>query len=187
MEKEFDANGLTFEQLFLDGKAGLELAYDKQEYDLVDTFAIPRNRWNMVWIDINETLGNGSPNPNVGRPMMIAQRDTGVPQNTRETERESTRATAFYELDFQDREDALGWLGKHTFTGLLQSDTVDRESLNTELKWGPYQTYSDLHNGSRRRGAAAALVRRSGLAEYCQLPRRSARYAYHREVASGWR
>lgn len=148
VEKEFDANGLTFEQLFLDGKAGLELTYDKQEYDLVDTFAFPSARWNLIWIDINETLGNGSPNPNVGRPMMIAQRGTGVPQNSRETERESRRATAFYELDFLEREDALKWLGKHTFTGLLQSDTVDFESLNTTLEWGPFDTFSQLHNGS---------------------------------------
>ena len=148
VEKEFDTNGLTFEQLFLDGKAGLELALDKQEYDIVDTFTVPRNRWNMVWIDVNETLANGSPNPNVGRPMMIADRGTGVPRNTNETERESRRATAFYEFDFQDREDSLRWLGKHTFTGLLQSDTVDRESLKTELKWGPFQTFSDLHNGA---------------------------------------
>ncbi|MBT5812995.1 MAG: hypothetical protein HOI15_01395 [Opitutales bacterium] len=149
VETEFDANGLTFEQLFLDGKAGLELTYDKQEYDLVDTFALPSNRWNMVWIDINETLGNGSPNPNVGRPMMIATRGQGIPQNSRETERESRRATAFYELDFQEREDAMKWLGKHTFTGLLQNDTVDNESLNTNLEWGPFDTFSELHNGSK--------------------------------------
>ena len=157
VEKEFDANGLTFEQLFLDGKAGLELTYDKQQYDLVDTFAFPSARWNQVWIDINETLGNGSPNPNVGRPMMIATRGQGVPQNTRETERESRRATAFYEFDFQEREDALKWLGKHTFTGLLQSDTVDFESLSTTLEWGPYDTFSQLHNGSNWNSAWGPL------------------------------
>ena len=149
VETEFDTNGLTFEQLFLDGKAGLELTYDKQEYDLLDTFALPSNRWNMVWIDINETLGNGSPNPNVGRPMMIATRGQGIPQNTRDTERESRRATAFYEIDFQEREGAMKWLGKHTFTGLLQNDTVDFESLNTNLEWGPFDTFSGLHNNSK--------------------------------------
>ena len=157
VETEFDAQDLTLEQVFLDGRAGVELAYNKQDYELVDTFAIPSNRWNMVWIDINETLGNGSPNPNVGRPMMIADRGTGVPRNTRRTERESKRATAFIEFDFQDQEGALKWLGKHTFTGLLQSDTVDTTTLNTELKWGPYQTYSDLHNGSTYNSAWAPL------------------------------
>ena len=149
VDTEFDAQDLTLEQVFLDGKAGVELAYNKQDYELVDTFALPSNRWNMVWIDINETLGNGSPNPNVGRPMMIATRGQGIPQNSRRTERESKRATAFIEFDFQDQDGALKWLGKHTFTGLLQSDTVDHTTLNTNLEWGPFDTFSELHNGSR--------------------------------------
>ena len=157
VEKEFDTDSLTLEQLFLDGKAGFELTIDNQDYELVDTFAIPANRWNMVWIDINETLGNGSPNPNVGRPMMIADRGTGVPRNTSRTERESTRATAFIEFDFMEREGPLKWLGKHTFTGMMQSDTVDRTSLNTELKWGPLATYSALYNGASYNSAWGPL------------------------------
>ncbi len=139
VDTEFDAQDLTLEQVFLDGRAGVELAYNKQDYELVDTFALPSARWNQVWIDINETLGNGSPNPNVGRPMMIASRGQGVPQNTRRTERESKRATAFIEFDFQDQDGALKWLGRHTFTGLLQSDTVDRANLNTTLEWGAFR------------------------------------------------
>ena len=55
-------------------------------------------------IDINETLGNGSPNPNVGRLMMIATRGQAFPRipgilNGTET------ATAFYEIDFQDEKE----------------------------------------------------------------------------------
>lgn len=147
VEKEFDAHSLTLEQLFLDGNAGFEVTVDKQDYEVVDSFAITNQRWNIVWIDINETLGNGSPNPNVGRPMMIATRTNGVPENTNTTERESVKATGFFELDFQDRDNAMKWLGKHTFTGLLQSDTVDRTNLQSRLRWD-LDPYSYLYNGS---------------------------------------
>ena len=147
VDRDFDTNSLVLEQSFLDGKAGLELSYDKQDYTVVDQFPFTNQRWNMVWIDINETLSNGLPNPNVGRPMMMANRFFGIPEDTRKTERESARATAFYELDFTENDGASSWLGKHTFTGLMQSDTVDNTFLNTRLKWAPYQTYSDLHNG----------------------------------------
>lgn len=148
VDTDFGAHGLTLEQVFLEGKAGLEVTVDDQDYEIVDTFAIPQARWNMVWMDINEYLSNGSPNPNVGRPMMLADRLVGVPQNTNRTERESVRATGFFELDFHEHDGLIKWLGRHTFTGLFQKDQIDRTSLNTKLKWGPVQTFADLHNGN---------------------------------------
>lgn len=146
VENEFGAHALTLEQVFLDGQAGVEITYDDQDYEITDTFAIPAARWNMVWVDINETLSNGSPNPNVGRPMMLANRGVGVPRNTSRVDRESLRATAFIELDFREQEGFLKWVGKHTFTGLLQEDQIDRTSINTQLKWAPLETFSFLHN-----------------------------------------
>lgn len=137
-EISFDTHNLTLEQTFLGGDAGIELAYDKQNYrqevDLPFSFNESGGDTanSDVVIDIGQFIGTGEPNPNLGRPMM---KQRPLPKaRFRETSRESTRFTGFYEFDFAETSDSLGWLGRHTFTGFLNSqknDTLDWQRVGT--------------------------------------------------------
>ena len=128
---DFSAFNVSIEQR-LGQNAGVELSFDDQYYQ-----AWSRDRvQNSVNVDTSSFLpyyisdGNGGiinpPNPNVGRPYVT------LLENLRkeETEREAWRVTGFYDLDFAEVNDGLGWLGRHVFTGVIsdQSSEVLRYS-----------------------------------------------------------
>ncbi|MDA1068071.1 MAG: hypothetical protein O3C43_16395 [Verrucomicrobia bacterium] len=136
---DFDATNLVLEQLFLNGEAGVEFAYDKQHYDR--WWQLPFSQGMNgggtgnydVAIDISEYLGNGEPNPNLGRPYIL-DAPYGA-YNTSQTDREAYRATGFYSIDFAEKTDNLGWLGKHIFTALYNKQTIDDLSRNYGSSW----------------------------------------------------
>lgn len=149
---DFDANNISFEQLFMDGRLGFEAAYDQQDY-MVDYFAPFRSdRSQQVFIDINTALPTGELNPNFGRPFVSAQPLT---KTTRMTDRESTRLTAFYKLDLEEAwGDHLGdfwskFLGRHTFTAMYNEQSIDELSYDQGLKWGDDAFNRALNDGKR--------------------------------------
>lgn len=147
VEKDFEIYNVALEQLFFEKRnAGIEIAIDKQDWNPnwitpVDDSLISIYSNADVAIDISEKLGNGDPNPNLGRPFVRINNFGG--RYKQSIEREAARATAFYELDFEDLfSDSWGqWLGKHTFTGFAGTQSSTNEFRNNRASW-----YSDEIN-----------------------------------------
>jgi outer membrane receptor protein involved in Fe transport len=131
-DTDFDAYNVFLEQTFLDGTAGIELAFDHQERYNERFFPFGRANYASIKIDVAKYLPNGELNPNVGRPFLSGQYD---PTNKSWTEADTTRATAFYELDFTENDNWTKWLGKYTFTGLWQNWEWDNKTVGEGKSW----------------------------------------------------
>ncbi len=124
---EFEAYNVKVGQTFLDNKVGLELVYDYQDtsWDYKNFLAYDAA---TITVDIMETLIDGSPNPNVGRPMVVGGGGSAGSGSTAR-QRENWRFTAFGELDFNDvLEPDSGLakiLGSHTFTYSRTDQTIN--------------------------------------------------------------
>ncbi|MCZ6673601.1 MAG: hypothetical protein O7C75_11775, partial [Verrucomicrobia bacterium] len=145
VEHDFDAKNFVLEQSFFENRAGIELAYDSQTFSTFKRLpfsggangSVGRVGWGDIRVDINQFNSNDEPNPNLGRPIMNAAPNSGrsVTANLETlTERESKRATAFYDLDFTDS-DRFGWLGRHIITGVLSSQERDIKSKGIQGHW----------------------------------------------------
>lgn len=140
-EQQFDATDLRLEQLLFGGKAGFELAANRQHFDRTRDFPITGDE--EIYIDTTRFLSirsaaypNGIPNPNFGRPFIIS-RDVFKDQlNT--TEREAYQATAFVQHDFrQSGSRAARWLGRHTLSGLMFNTKIVRANETYASTWDP--------------------------------------------------
>ena len=132
---EFEAYNLNYNHTFLDNKLGIELTYDSQ-----DTTWGGRNffAWDAaaISVDIMETFADGSPNPNLGRPMVIGG-GGGSGSNRFNNVRTAYRGTIFGELDFEDIMDSdsglANLLGRHVFTANYsqqESEQEDQDWMN---------------------------------------------------------
>ncbi|MBK1880025.1 TonB-dependent receptor plug domain-containing protein [Pelagicoccus mobilis] len=142
VNQDFDAFNAVLEQSFLDNRAGIEIAFDKQSYR--NQNRLPVGSSPDVRVDANEFIqvgpagSDGSaglsdmPNPNLGRAF-IAEGSMGSHHNN-QTDREAIRATAFYTLDLKEK-DSLGWLGSHTFTAFYNKQTIDRLNRSYSDRW----------------------------------------------------
>ena len=137
---DFDVSNFVLEQIFLNGDAGIEIAYDEQHYDREWQlpFSTPGTNGGGtgnydVAIDISEYFGSGEANPNVGRPYILDAPYGSF--NTSSTDREAFRATGFYSIDFAEKTDNLGWLGRHVFTALYNKQTIDNLSKGFRNSW----------------------------------------------------
>ncbi len=133
--QRFNAINFTVEQTFLDQHLGVELAYDKQDYDdhYIDNFG-SQNR-NVIYIDMNTVLPDGVANPNFGRPFLSFQSRNST-NNEGWNDREAVRATVFAEWDMADVIDGWGkWLGRHVATGFFNTQTVDSFSSGIAYAW----------------------------------------------------
>lgn len=128
VERSFDARSAVLEQTFLNGRFGLEVAYDAQRYKTIQDFYFSGGRGTSttgpydIYIDIAEFLPNGQRNLNLGR----AFSRVGNPKvETNVRERETTRAMVYGELDFARDLEMPRWLGRHRFNGLASRHTFD--------------------------------------------------------------
>ena len=141
---EFDAYSVAIEQALFDSKGGLELAYDKQNYE---SYAYTPYSWltYLFMPDINVKLSNGDPNPNFGRPVMA---DVGW-GSSKKFDREATRATGFYNLDLREVGGGNNWLGRvlgqSTFIGSLSR----QEFLGEGFGGRPMMTGLDYYAAER--------------------------------------
>ena len=149
VEHDSEAHNIVLEQRLLKGKAGFELAYDKQSYET--WFRLPftggsnsaQNNFGDVVIDINQYLSNDEPNPNVGRMMISLRGDPGFNaegtslsgRQESESDREAIRFTAFADLDFRNREGKMKWLGRHILTGLYMNQTREQVAKGINAYW----------------------------------------------------
>ncbi len=126
---DWDQYNLSLEQVLWDGKAGFELVHDEQSYD--NESFVPFQGYSGIFVDVNE-FRKGRPNPNYGRTFVQGK----TVFKSYSDRRESTRATAFLNIDTKDYfgDNMLSRvLGSHTITGLVnkydqsRTDSVYRE------------------------------------------------------------
>jgi hypothetical protein len=158
--RDFEAYNVTMEQLFLGGDLGFEVGYDYQEY-FRESFNPYRGQYTPIRIDMNETLTDGRPNPNLGRPYVLSRSQVNLADNT--TDREAFRATAFYKLDFEKvlGDDSLlgSLLGEHTFTGFFNSQEVNSRIISeAEGFFGDDDLYLDNIFGTVRFPRTTTLI-----------------------------
>lgn len=129
---DFNALNLAMTQTFFDGKAGVELAYDRQESKSGYANFLSGDA-SVITVDLMQTLSDGSSNPNVGRPMTISGGGSAG-LFWRDRTRDVMRATVYGELNFKDwmgQDNKFAQiLGRHVFTGLLtrqKNDTQERK------------------------------------------------------------
>ncbi|MCG8527002.1 MAG: hypothetical protein MI748_11510 [Opitutales bacterium] len=137
---DIDVQNIALEQELFDGKAGIEIAYDNQSYenDYYDPFSGGGHHGNAfrsyeLRVDVTEHLPDGTPNPNLGKAYMV---DIMTPYYNRKTDRETTRVTAFYDLDFTENDGFSRWFGRHVFTGFYSHSTIDSENRDVRHSWG---------------------------------------------------
>lgn len=120
---DFDVYNARLEQTFFGNKAGIEIAVNKEDYSRDAFLPFNRNQELLLTIDVNERLGSGEPNPNLGRPFIVDGGTSGRGVNN--TVRQAYQATAFYKLDFTQNDGWTKAFGEHTFTGFLGSQEID--------------------------------------------------------------
>ena len=120
--REFQVSNFALEQTFFNNKAGIELAFDDQSYRSEQDFFFAGGDGTShagpydIYMDINVYLLNGQLNPNLGRAYT---RVRSPRKRFRTTDRETFRATAFAEFDFNENEGWFKHLGRHRITGLF--------------------------------------------------------------------
>ena len=137
--QDFDATDFSFEQLFFDGKAGFEIGYHTETYDTeadltfspeIGAFANSRN----IRIDLNIWQRDGAElNPHLGRAFMT---DFGGDRVFTQTDRESFRTNAFFELDLTEREGGIRHFGRHVVSGLYLKDERTFRRQQRRFHWG---------------------------------------------------
>lgn len=146
-EQDFDAMDIRLEQLFLNGKAGVEVAFNKQNFERYRNFPVTGSDAE-IFIDVNEYLSVRTdawntggpvadqliPNPNFGRPFIVA-RDVFRDQ-TITSDFEAFQATAFIRHDFRDSDSRIArWLGRHTLTGLFFDTSLEDKNRTFASTW----------------------------------------------------
>lgn len=127
-KSRLEALDVSLQQLLLNRKAGVELAFNRQHWtESLQNLINESAPW--ISIDVNTRMWTGEPNPNFGRPFIASSGNTSY----NEQEIETSRAKLFYELNLQEKfPNRLGAiLGKHVLSHLAQ-----REELTTRTHAG---------------------------------------------------
>ncbi len=143
-EQRFNAADFRYEQLFMKGKAGVELVYNDQSFTRRRDFPIPGSGNDEgILVDVNSVLSVrsvefplGIPNPNFGRPF-VSTTDVFRDQTNR-TDRESYQMTAFVKHDFtRSQSKVMRHLGRHTLSALLFNTKIERFNRTYASTWDP--------------------------------------------------
>jgi hypothetical protein len=133
--QNWNAYNVALSQTFWNDRLGIELVYDKQTYKQGQVGFMSGGANYAITIDVNQVLIDGTPNPNVGRPMVANSAAGG--NNELTTLRDSSRATAFADLRFKDfmGDTALAKiLGRHVLTAIANLD----HKTQTQVTWSEY-------------------------------------------------
>lgn len=141
----FDTINVAVTQTYLDGRLGFNAAYDNQNYRYGRAAAIEPTNY-RVSVDVNTALRDGSPNPDVGRPVIIAP-SSGYMTTEK---REGFRGTGFYKFNISDyigKDKVLSQLfGEQTFTGVYSSQRFASFTRNFNLYNWDAETYNGTYN-----------------------------------------
>ncbi|KAF0095515.1 MAG: TonB-dependent receptor plug [Puniceicoccaceae bacterium 5H] len=155
--QDFDVHTVQLTQTFMDNLFGFDVAWDSQNYtqgrqDMLSGFA------QALTVDINAFYPDGTPNPNVGRPMVVSDSISNVEQII---ERDTIRVQAFADVDLKnylDPESTLTKiLGRHTFTALYNRSQNDEDNYT----WWRYiadDSYGVFANAEQRNSGERAIA-----------------------------
>lgn len=130
---EWVNTNVEVDQTFLDRRAGVSVAYQKEEIN--SGYVAPSDY--TLDLDINVKLPNGAPNPNFLRPVMASFGSKAV----NDSSAESYRATGYYDLDL--RKAGPRWLGEILGHHYLQANYMSQESDNRSLSGYPFSDNYD--------------------------------------------
>ena len=134
--EDWHAFNLELTQSYFDNRLAFSGSFDQQHYNQKQEY-LSQGFANAISVDINSFLVDGTPNPNVGRPVIAT--DSGN-NSSRETWRDSFRFTATGDLrssDFFDKSSLIARiLGHHSFTGLYSQENYEARLLS----WARYAT-----------------------------------------------
>ena len=162
IEREFDAVNFALEQTFLDGKLGIEIAYDQQSYSTHQDFLFAGGQGGStggpydIYVANSAYLLNGQLNPNLGRAYTRVRKPR---QRDDITDRETFRITATAEADFTENDGWLKHLGLHRFTGLFNDYTLDTFNSTTgdAVDSDQFNITSAMNTGSLAGGGRRSL------------------------------
>lgn len=130
----FNSGFVTLEQNFWKNRAGVEVAYSKEDTH-PENFLPFRGENGSIRLDVNKTLTTGKPNPNFGRPYVVDRlniNDTKIKSDT-------LRATAYGTFDFAKdwlHDSLLGrMLGQHTATALYSKANSSTRRTTIQEAW----------------------------------------------------
>ncbi|MCB1124157.1 MAG: hypothetical protein KJT03_21580, partial [Verrucomicrobiae bacterium] len=160
IDMAFDIKQFVLEQELLNGRAGIEIAWDRQSRNRERFTPFSSGDNKSISIDITTHLPPGDairdgvpdsyPNENLGRPVIDNEGDRRTEEYH---DQETFRATIFGTLDFSDFVEGT-WgkiLGKHTLTGLYEDRTNDAWNADYRGAWwadsSKWPGSGDISNG----------------------------------------
>ena len=132
--QHWSAFNVALSQTFLSDRVGFEIAYDQESYRNGQVGFLGGENY-AINVDVNQTLIDGSANPNVGRPYVANAAESQ--NNSIKIDNNSTRVTAFGDLraeDFLGKSYLAKLLGHHVITGLFSLDHQKQQSVT----WSQY-------------------------------------------------
>lgn len=154
---DWDALNLDVSQTFLDNRIGVNLSYDKQEYNRGGNGLLD---WgSAISVDVTETFQDGTANPNLGRPFLATGGGSG---SDFDSSRENKRASVFAELRASDVFDSDSFmtklLGKHLFNlvGTEEDYTYSNMSWRNKAATQAWQGFWNQNDGSNTQFADRA-------------------------------
>lgn len=146
---DFNVFNASVEFRLLKDTLGVEAAYNREDFKSGAVDWLPGGWTDGEFIiDFNLRMFDGTPNPNYGRPYFDSKSVTDFSL----TERETKRATAYYNFDTRDLvgERWGAWLGKHTltFAATEQSGRVFNKAGSTYIPDMEMLKYQGVAGGS---------------------------------------
>jgi len=135
--QNWSAGNISLSQTFWGDRLAFQLVYDAQKYVVGSYDELSQEQYSIA-VDVNQTLADGTANPNLGRPF-VANADWAPSTQATTTDRESLRFTANLELRSEDlfgKSLASEILGRHVLTGLADEDRKNSAMLG----WSQYAT-----------------------------------------------
>ncbi len=129
-----ESHNVTLEQTFLDRRAGIEVAFNR---DRLDTGGLAASNYALN-LDINEFMPNGAPNPNFLRPLTLG----GAFKRVYSKDRDAARATAFYTLDLR-KTGGPRWLGRVLGRHQFNSNYSRQDQLYQQFGGSPWNAGLD--------------------------------------------
>ena len=139
--QNFDSVNASLSQTFFNNKFGFDLGYDLQH---IDRGQYSFDGAGVLYVDINTHNIDGTVNKNFGKPYVESNSLYG--NNAYNSTRESGRATAFFDHDF-NRNRRGGFvrklLGRHTISGLVGSEEWNTDA-RTFSRYGTEDSFAPL-------------------------------------------
>ncbi len=107
----------------------LSAAFQRETFSEEHLFS-PISQTQQIDIDLNVTLPNGRPNPNLLRPFVYGR---NIGEHNDEV-LDNLLVEANYDFDFAQRTRSLGWLGRHRLTGLYTRTSDNRLTYRWNLQ-----------------------------------------------------